>query len=209
MDIWTAVRDERLDLADRLEPLTTLQWETLSLCPEWRNRDVLGHVVAGAQGLYSVRALASGLLRHRFSFNRWIAADGKERGRQEPSATLEMLRRSADNRRTPPGAPSVSVLADVFIHAQDMYRPLGLRREVPESHLVTVADFMKKSVGFGTKKRIAGLRLEAADIEWVYGEGPQVTGSAEALVMMMAGRFAALDDLAGEGKETLLRRCSA
>lgn len=56
MDIWTAVREERLDLADRLEPLSTLQWDSPSLCPEWRIRDVLGHVVAGAQGLYSVRA---------------------------------------------------------------------------------------------------------------------------------------------------------
>lgn len=149
-----------------------------------------------------------GLLQHGFSFNGWIAADGKERGRQEPSATLEMLRQAADNRKTPPAAPNVSVLADVLIHAQDMYRPLGLRREVPEGHLLPVADFIKKSVGFGTKKRIAGLRLSAEDMEWVHGEGPEVTGPAEALVMVMAGRFAALDDLAGEGKATLVGRCS-
>jgi uncharacterized protein (TIGR03083 family) len=208
MDIWTSVREERLDLADRLEPLSPVQWDSPSLCPEWRIRDVLGHVTAGAQGIFGLRTVAGGLLRHGLSFNRWIAADGKERGRQEPSAILDLLRQAADTRKTPPGAPSVSVLADGLIHAQDIYRPLGLRREIPESHLLPVADFMKKSVGFGTKKRIAGLRLTADDMEWVHGEGPEVTGPAEALVMVMAGRFAALQDLAGDGKETLVSRCS-
>ena len=59
---------------------------------------------------------------------------------------------------------------------------------------------------FGAKKRIAGLKLTATDMDWSHGNGPEVTGPAEALVMMMAGRLVALDDLSGEGKTTLVTR---
>ena len=95
----------------------------------------------------------------------------------------------------------------VLIHGQDMCRPLGIRRDLPEAHLVPVADFVKEDVHlFGAKKRIAGLKLMATDMEWSHGNGPEVTGPAEALVMMMAGRLVALDDLTGEGMTTLVTR---
>jgi hypothetical protein len=57
---------------------------------------------------------------------------------------------------------------------------------------------------FRAKKRIAGFTLTATDIDWSHGQGPEVLGPAEALVMMMAGRAAALDDLWGEGKAALV-----
>ena len=208
MDIWDAVREERLDLADRLAGLSGEQWDSASLCSEWRIRDVLGHVTAGAEGRYGVAALVGGMIRHGFNFNRWMAADGKERGSEDPSITLEALREATNDRKTPPGAPNVSVLADVLIHAQDIHRPLGIRRQIPESHVRPVADFVKTTVGFGTKKRIAGLRLTATDMDWSEGEGPDVCGPGEALVMVMAGRLVALDDLTGEGKATLVARGS-
>jgi hypothetical protein len=59
---------------------------------------------------------------------------------------------------------------------------------------------------FHTKRRIAGLTLRATDVDWSYGHGPEVTGPTEALIMTMAGRLIALDDLAGEGKPTLISR---
>ena len=46
----------------------------------------------------------------------------------------------------------------------------------------------------------------ATDMDWSHGNGPEVTGPAEALVMMMAGRLVALDELTGEGKITLVTR---
>jgi uncharacterized protein (TIGR03083 family) len=95
----------------------------------------------------------------------------------------------------------------VLIHGQDICRPLGISRQLPAAHLVPVADFVKDDVHiFGAKKRIAGCRLTATDMDWSYGQGPEVTGPAEALVMMMVGREVALDDLSGEGKATLVSR---
>ncbi len=95
----------------------------------------------------------------------------------------------------------------VLIHGQDMCRPLNIERHLPEAHLVPVADFVKNDVHmFGTRKRIAGLRLTASDMDWSHGHGPEVTGPAEALVMVVAGRLVALGDLSGDGKATVASR---
>jgi hypothetical protein len=100
------------------------------------------------------------------------------------------------------------MLVDVFTHTNDIRRPLALPPlPVPEADLRAIADHAK-TLGFpiGAKKRIAGLRLRATDLDWSTGEGPEVTGPLEALIMAMMGRRAALDDLAGEGKAELARR---
>ena len=88
-----------------------------------------------------------------------------------------------------------------------MCRPLGITRQLPATHLVPVADFVKNDVHiFGAKKRIAGLRLRATDMDWSHGNGPEVRGPGEALVMLMAGRLVALEDLSGEGRAELAAR---
>ncbi len=58
----------------------------------------------------------------------------------------------------------------------------------------------------GNKDRIAGLRLVATDTDWSHGEGPEVRGPAEALLMATCGRRVALDDLQGPGLDTLRSR---
>jgi uncharacterized protein (TIGR03083 family) len=202
-----AVRDETLHLVERLTGLDDEQWNSPSLCALWRVRDVLAHVTAGAQGAFGVGAIVGGMLRHGFNYNRWVAADGTERGRQEPTVLLGALRSAAASRETRTGTRPARGLMHVLIHGQDMCRPLGIQRDLPEAHLVPVADFVKEDVHlFGAKKRIAGLKLMATDMDWSHGNGPEVTGPAEALVMMMAGRLVALDDLTGEGMTTLVTR---
>ena len=58
----------------------------------------------------------------------------------------------------------------------------------------------------GNKKRVAGLKLVASDMEWTCGDGPEVRGAGEALLMAMCGRKSALDDLSGDGVATLRSR---
>ena len=54
-----------------------------------------------------------------------------------------------------------------------------------------------------------GLTLVAKDIDRRAGEGPEVYGPAEALVMCVGGRSAALDELDGPGVSTLAARLRA
>ena len=67
--------------------------------------------------------------------------------------------------------------------------------------MLKVADTVRK-LGFPihAKKRIAGLRLLATDSDWSV---PSVEGPLASLILVMAGRKAPLEDLSGEGKQTL------
>lgn len=204
METWDEVRDEMLDLAERLAELDDDQWNSPSLCSQWRIRDVLAHVTAGAEGAFGVGWIFRSMFRHGFNYNRWVAADGQLRGHQDPGVVLNALRNAAAN---PPGARPVKSLMHVLVHGQDICRPLGIKRELPEAHLLPVADFVKDDVHiFGAKRRIAGLKLTATDMDWSHGNGLEVTGPAEALVMMMAGRLVSLNDLSGEGRAVLVTR---
>jgi uncharacterized protein (TIGR03083 family) len=145
------------------------------------------------------------MVRHGFDYNRWIAADGQERGQQDPAVILRAFRDTvAEHRASSAGRP-ITALTHVLVHGQDMCRPLGIQRDLAEAHLVPVANFVATSFIFRAKRHIAGLKLVATDLEWSCGSGPEVSGPAEALVMMMAGRSVALDDLSGDGM-TALRR---
>jgi uncharacterized protein (TIGR03083 family) len=101
-------------------------------------------------------------------------------------------------------------LVDHVIHHQDVRRPLGRPRVVPEDRLVAALDVIPGLGGFvGAKKRVAGLRLVADDVEWSHGDGPEVTGPGESLLLASSGRPVALDELRGDGLDTLRGRLAA
>jgi hypothetical protein len=50
------------------------------------------------------------------------------------------------------------------------------------------------------------LTLRATDIDWSTGTGPEVAGPAISIVMAMTGRSCGLEDLKGEGVDTLRAR---
>jgi hypothetical protein len=72
---------------------------------------------------------------------------------------------------------------------------------------VEVADFYKGSnLIIGTKRRIDGLALRATDTGWSYGAGPEVSGPMLPLLLAMAGRKGVLNELSGDGVDTLRQR---
>jgi uncharacterized protein (TIGR03083 family) len=177
------------------------------LCALWRVRDVLAHVTAGAESAFGMNAILGGMLRHRFNDNRRVAADGQRRGQRDPDVILSAFRRAAANCQAGTGSQSVRGLTHVLVHGQDICCPLGIERELREAHLVAVVDFVKDDVHiFRARKRVARFKFTAANVDWSHGNGPLVTGSAEAPVMMMAGRLVALDDLVGERKVALAQQ---
>jgi uncharacterized protein (TIGR03083 family) len=96
-------------------------------------------------------------------------------------------------------------LTEAVIHHQDMRRPFGERRAIPEIRLRAALGLISHRPGTGTGalRRRRGVRLTATDIDWSIGSGPLVTGPSEAILMALAGRMDALDELSGEGKALL------
>jgi hypothetical protein len=57
---------------------------------------------------------------------------------------------------------------------------------------------------FWARRRLRGLRLTATDIDWSAGEGAEVRGPVQALLLLLTGRTkAALPQLSGPGTERL------
>ena len=65
---------------------------------------------------------------------------------------------------------------------------------------------MNVVVGGSARRRVAGVRLVATDTDWSHGEGPDVRGTAEALLLLLYGRSPRTDELTGDGAATLLAR---
>ena len=201
---WPTIHAERTALAADLESLADQQWDTPSMCEGWSVREVLGHMTATAamtQGKFFAKLIGSG-----FRFN---AMSDKEVARQvegSPADTLARFKEHASSTTHPPG-PLDSWLGETLVHSEDIRRPLGISRPYPLDAVTRVADFYKGSnLLLGGKKRIAGLTLRATDADWSTGTGPEVAGPALSLMLVIAGRPAALDDLSGEGLATLQAR---
>lgn len=204
---WNLIHAERRRLLEDLSALTPDQWSTRSLCPEWTVHRMLGHIVALTKQTppkFIVKFLRSG-----FAFDRMVAKDAAQESAGTPQQTLDELAAHVHDTTSPPG-PVDSWIGELVVHGADIRRPLGLSYTPPVATTVQVADFYKSSnLLIGAKKRIAGLRLIAADADWSHGAGPEVGGPLLSLVQAMTGRGVALADLTGDGVETLRLRMSA
>lgn len=101
-------------------------------------------------------------------------------------------------------------LSELMIHQQDIRRPLNRLRSIPEAPAKQVLEFSLSrrgslAVNLGRRKA-RGLRLVATDVSWSHGQGPQVAGPLEALLMAVNGRAVALADLSGPGLSALAER---
>lgn len=122
-----------------------------------------------------------------------------------PTATLE---RFADAGTIAlPFRESPAALGEVIVHAEDIRRPLGLRHAPdPEGLLAIARFFATKDFAVNSRSLVKGLHLSADDAGFQAGAGPKVVGPLLALVMVMAGRAAVLEELDGDGVPELSRR---
>jgi uncharacterized protein (TIGR03083 family) len=202
--IWPLVHAERAALAADLADLTDEQWAAPSLCTGLSVREVLAHLTAGAR-LGPVRWLA-GVIRCRFDFDKQVAMRLAEQLGATPAETLDRFR-SVRTSTTKPPIPTLAMLGEVIVHAQDIRLPLGIRHDYPIETLTQLAEYYQGSdLPVLTKTRIKGLRLVATDGPFNAGSGPLVSGTTLALIMAMAGRRAYGDELQGDGSATLRGR---
>jgi len=107
-------------------------------------------------------------------------------------------------RSTPP-APLDTRLVEEVLHGEDIRRPLGLTRAYPREAVVRALRLQARtsaSMG-GAKELTTGIHLRATDADVSIGEGPEVRGTALALLLVISGRRVALPDLTGPGVPTL------
>jgi uncharacterized protein (TIGR03083 family) len=200
--VRSLARREREEFADLLCGLTPEQWDAPSLCTGWSVRDVAAHTIAYLG--QSLPGLVANMIRARGDVDRLNARALPPYSRLSPAQLVELMHRGAE----PSGAAGLYgsrvALIECLIHQQDVRRPLGLDRVVPEEALRVSLGFARISPVIGGARRTQGARLVATDVDWSAGKGPEVHGPGEALLFVMTGRIAPVRDaLTGEGLNLL------
>ncbi len=203
-DVWAVVRAERLALVDDLWPLSDERWTTPSLCPGWDVHDVVAHLVHDART--TRRSFVRELAWARFDFDRANAAGVARSRSTDPRRTLTKLEDAAP-RTTGAPAPLATRLVEVVVHGEDVRRPLGIDHAYPLDAVAAALAHQARtsaSVG-GGRERATGLTLVAEDADLRRGTGPQVRGSALALLLALSGRPVRAGELTGRGADALTR----
>ncbi len=209
-DARALIAAEHAALVADLRGLNDQQWERTSLCGEWTVHDVTAHLGAamtiGRLGWIS-SILRSGLrpsVHNRRQIERFARA--------EPARTLARFSALGSEGGEPVRLPSNDLaawLGEFVVHGQDIRRPLGIEHGPTAEAVLTVARFYaSRDFAVNSRSQVRGLHLRAlyADFTTNGADLPLVEGPLLALVMLMAGRPAYLDQVSGAGVPELRRR---
>lgn len=211
-DYETLMWDESADLASLLDELADEDFDHASLCDGWRVRDVVSHMVLGHTT--PMPRMLGMVGRYGFNVPKASLKGSAAYGSAHSADQIRAAWHGVVEGRTAKGIAKVvskpEGFVDHLIHHQDIRRPLGRPRSIPEDRLVAALDAMPTIGGFvKSKQRMKGLRWTATDVDWGSGDGPEVTGTAEALILLSSGRPAPIAEVSGEGVANLEERVAA
>ncbi|MFI0369045.1 maleylpyruvate isomerase family mycothiol-dependent enzyme [Actinomadura sp. 1N219] len=182
-------RAERERLAGLFGDLAPEQWDVPSLCDGWRVREVVAHMTMPFRT--KPLGMMAGLVRARFSFNRYADRDARSTARAMSEAELlGLLRRNIEHPWRPPGGGQAGALSHDVIHGLDVTEPLGLPSPPPERLALVLASAGDKQLKyFGVD--LGGRRLTATDADVSVGEGSVVMAmTAKEILLVVTGRRA-------------------
>ncbi|MBO0702835.1 MAG: maleylpyruvate isomerase family mycothiol-dependent enzyme [Candidatus Dormibacteraeota bacterium] len=203
-DLRPLILERRARLGDLLAALDGSEWDRASLCHGWLVRDVVAHCIQNHRAApwnLPGQMVAAGFridVRNQQWVERWRALS-PERLLGEYRATME--------RTAFPAFEARFALTEDVVHGFDIARPLGRVIEVPERALVAAADtYLRTTRILHGRPRCVGLGFVATDHPWTGGSGQEVRGPLASILVAIAGRAAAADDLSGPGVRVLRRR---
>ncbi|WP_270889791.1 maleylpyruvate isomerase family mycothiol-dependent enzyme [Pedococcus sp. 5OH_020] len=209
--LWAGIDDQRARTAALLEALSPEQWEHPSLCDGWTVRHVAAHLTMQQQ---RVRDALGFIGRHprillSMPLNTFIHDAGVLQAQALSTQQIVAgIRNGMGSRRHNPGLTSLETLTDILVHSQDIAIPLGVDLPMRPALGALAAtrrwdtrDTWLASVNH--RLPWANCRLIATDTDWRRGQGPEVTGPIAAILLLITGRTAALEQLAGKGADAL------
>ncbi|KOT88197.1 hypothetical protein ADK86_33195 [Streptomyces sp. NRRL F-5755] len=196
-EVRAAISAERRELADLLDTLRADQWEGQSLCAGWRVREVAAHMSMGFR--LRLPAMLGELAKARGNLHRMTdRVARKDAAAHSPAALAAFLRDNADHPWTPPVGGLAAALGHDVVHGLDITVALGLDRRVPEDRLRVLLDAIRPSSLKFFGADLDGVRLCAEDLDWSYGSGSPLYGSAQDLLLLAYGRRIPGSRLRGE-----------
>ena len=203
--IFAAVADQRRQIATLIDDLDDEQLAIPSLCAGWNVKTVAAHLVSVFADSFWVFMRTA--LR-RVSMVRAIDELAWRRAQQPTAEIVATLRARADHRLSPPLFGPLDPLADILIHGGDIRIPINLPFETDPQLAALALDVLTGPwpFGFVPLGRLRGISLRGTDVDRSWGKGPEIRGSAAALMMTVSGRTALLHNLDGPGVPLLHQR---
>jgi uncharacterized protein (TIGR03083 family) len=202
--LWPVIAAERRRVAALLDELAGDDWDHPSLCTGWTVRDVAAHLTLQQVG---ARAAVAMMVAYRGDTDRAIADRARQRARDWPPAKIIAdIRGTAGARRHNFGVTHRETLIDVLVHAQDIAIPLGRPHPLPVEPAAAAATrlwTMRWPPPFPARRVMERFRVTATDVAWSAGHGPPVQAPIAAILLLSAGRLAALPQLTGDGAAEL------
>jgi uncharacterized protein (TIGR03083 family) len=203
---WRVVESQRHAIADIMGSVDPARWERPSLCAEWRVRDVVAHLVLGSQRI-RVPVMIRAAVRARGNFNRMNRDMAVDYASRPVDVLVAELRQGAASREVPAVTNYRNIMFDVLVHGQDITVPLGVDLDIPaQAGAAAATTVWNIRWPMWTQKKFRGLRFVATDAPWTAGGGLDICGPVAALLVTLAGRAAALDQLDGDGIDDLRSR---
>jgi uncharacterized protein (TIGR03083 family) len=204
---WDLIEAERVSLTDLFDTFSAEQWESDSLCTEWRVRDVAAHLAMTPAGEPTPRTMLKALAvnhGHLWAAGRDVAVAYAARPHDRLVAEL---RRDASLHTKPIFVSADNILLDLLVHGQDITVPLGIARTIAApAGEISLRRLWAMGWPFQARRRWGDVTLQAEDCDWSGGQGPEVRGPAAAVLLLLTGRTGALDQLHGPGIEIVRRR---
>jgi uncharacterized protein (TIGR03083 family) len=195
-ELMEQIAAQRRDLAEILAGLPAADWEVPSLCAGWRVREVVAHITMPFR--YSPARFMTELARSRGNFGRMADRCARRDAEAPVSELAAALRDNVRNPWQPPGGGPAAALTHDVIHGLDITIPLGLDQPIPAAPLRLVLDSITAPRAlrhFGTD--LAGVELRADDLDWSFGAGVLLSGSARHLALVVCGRTLPASRLGG------------
>lgn len=186
-----ALRDEREAIAETMRSLDDEQFSSAAtLCEGWAPRDILVHLM-GVDQSFGQYFRAGGWIN---TANEVIVAKSRGLDRDELMARMEAWLASPAPWTRLGGA---WLLGDNAMHHQDVLRPLGRSRDIPEA---SANAMLRTGTLFGARK-LLHYRAESTDGGMTVGRGQTVRGTREALALWLAGRQGIESELEFAGEQ--------
>jgi uncharacterized protein (TIGR03083 family) len=185
-DAQTWVAPTYNGLADLLTAMPVGTWDAPSLCERWLVRHVIAHVTMPARLTAEEFGAEMAAAGGDFSvLSDTVAA----RDASLPVADLlAQLRSPRLHAWQPPGGGAAGALCHAVIHSLDVTIALDRPASAPTEAAVAVLDQLTASSGTLFGIDLAGIRLEATDTDWSWGDGRLVRGDSGCLVALLSGR---------------------
>ncbi len=204
-DLSGAIAEEYRALADLLEASGPAVWDAPSLCEGWRTREVVAHMTMPAR--YSGPAFMAELEAAGGDYTRLSDTVAERDGALPVASLLADLRSEVLHGWQPPGGGTEGAFLHCVIHGLDITEAVPLERRVPDDRIARLLGIID---GPGTPNLfgvdLEGVELRANDLEWSYGSGAPVWGTAQALALVVCGRLLPQGRLDGEGAARFTRR---